>query len=453
MKKYDAIIIGYGKGGRALAASLALKGQSVAIIERSDKMYGGTSINTGCIPSKTLIHLAQDSRKRNESSFREKRKCYKRAIDRKDEIVSLLRERSFNKLNNMDSVRVYTGVASFINDKMVEITFPTGAKDSIESNLIFIDTGAENVIPDIPGAKLDKVYTYETMMELRDLPEELVIIGGSYLGLEFASMYMSFGSAVTVLDSNAVFLPGEDRDIADAVLQVMEGRGINFKFGVTINSIEEKRSGLEVHFQDKDKAVCLGTEAVLLATGRKPCTKDLNLPNAGIDVDLNGAIKVDSQLRTSMPHIFAMGDVKGGPQYTNISMDDHRIISNALHHGTQRVTSDRLPISYSIFIDPPLSRIGISEEDAQKQALDVSVKKILVSLVACAHTMDEPVGIMKSIVDNQTGLVLGCTLFCPNSREMINTVALAMKAGVKASVLRNLIYIYPSMSEVFNDLF
>ena len=453
MKKYDAIIIGFGKGGKTLAAGLAERNFTVAMIERSDKMYGGTCINIGCIPTKTLIHSAKLAD--TSASWEQKRAYYRQSVARKEEVTSFLRQKNYRNLSDNPNITVYTGTGSFVGPDVVEVRM---AEETIQlqAQQIFVNTGAETIIPPIGGVKDNpKVYTSTSIMELTDLPCHLVIVGGGYIGLEFASMYASFGSQVTVLESYPELIAREDRDIAASVKETLEKKGIVFRMNAKVQSVNHTSEKAIVAFTDSqmNEAFELEADAVLLATGRRPNTQGLHLEAAGVEVDARGAIIVDEYLKTTNPAIRAVGDVKGGLQFTYISLDDYRIIREDLFGDAERKTSDRNPVSYSVFIDPPLARIGLNEEEARKQNLDIIVKKLPVMAIPRAKTLGETDGLLKAIIDKKTGLILGCMLFAPDSSEVINTVALAMKTGQDYTFLRDFIFTHPSMSEALNNLF
>lgn len=448
MKQYDAIIIGFGKGGKTFAAELAKRNQKVAMVERSDKMYGGTCINIGCIPTKTLVHQAKLAPK--IATWDEKKAYYRQAIAKKEQVTTLLRGKNYHNLADNPNITVYTGNGSFISPEIIEVSTK---EDSfrIQAPLIFINTGAETVLPPIPGIKENPaVYTSTSIMELAELPEHLVIVGGGYIGLEFASMFASFGSRVTVLEGYSELIPREDRDIAAAVKETLEKKGIVFRLNAKVQSIDKT----VVLYEDTEQKETLRLEAdaILLATGRRPNTAGLNLDAAGVKTDEREAVIVDDHLRTTVPNIRAIGDVKGGLQFTYISLDDYRIIREDLFGNHERNTGDREPVSYSVFIDPPLSHIGMNEETAKKKGFTVKMNKVIVASIPRTKTIDETDGLMKVVVDANTNKILGCTLFSPESSEMINSVAIAMKAGLDYTFLRDFIFTHPSMSESLNDL-
>ena len=448
MKKYDAIIIGFGKGGKTLAAELAKRNFTVAMIERSDKMYGGTCINIGCIPTKTLVHSAELADK--NASWEQKQAYYRRSVARKEEVTSFLRQKNYHNLADNPNITVYTGTGSFIAPDAVEVRM---AEETIQLQApqIFVNTGAETVIPPIEGVRDNpKVYTSTSIMELEELPKHLVIVGGGYIGLEFASMYASFGSQVTVLESYAELIAREDRDIAASVQEVLEKKGVAFRLNARVQSVD----GTVVVYQAAvtGEVLRLDADAILLATGRRPNTAGLNLAAAGVEVDERGAIIVNEHLQTTNPNIRAIGDVKGGLQFTYISLDDYRILREDLFGAGERKVSDREPVGYSVFIDPPLSRIGMSEVEARKRGLNIKVNKLPVAAIPRARTLGNTNGLFKVIVDADTDKIVGCTLFGPESSEVINLVAMAMKTGQEYTFLRDFIFTHPSMSEALNDL-
>lgn len=455
MKEFDAIIIGFGKGGKTLAADLGKRGWQVAMIERSAKMYGGTCPNVGCIPTKFLIHQAKVSGYREFRTYIEQASDYNQAINQKNELTEKLRQKNYDNLMGSGYVTLYNGVGSFTSAETVSVKT---AKETIElkGKYIFIDTGSETIIPNIPGVKESEfVRDSASIMELNELPKHLVIIGGGYIGLEFASMYAEFGSKVTVLESGPHLIPREDRDVAYSVKEVLEKKGISFKTNVQIQSVYDTSNGATITYKDSQDGMPYHIEAdiVLLAVGRKPNTKSLNLPAAGIATNDRGAIIVDDNLQTNVANIYAMGDVKGGLQFTYISLDDYRIIRDDLFGNKQRKVSDRIPVAYSVFIDPPLSRIGLSEEEALRQDMDVKVVKMPAGNNQRLETLGETEGLLKAVIDNKTGKIVGCTLFCAESSEVINTVALAMRTGQDYTYLRDFIFTHPSVSEALNNLF
>lgn len=455
MKQYDALIIGFGKGGKALAVELSNRGWQVAIVERSNKMYGGTCPNIACIPTKALVREAEISSLLHYENFPKQANMYKLAIARKNKLTSFLRESNYDKLKKRPNVTIYTGVGSFVSANTIKVALPEGDIE-LQGKEIFINTGSTPVLPAIDGLRQSqKVYTSTTLLEQEILPKHLIIVGGGYIGLEFASMYAGFGSKVTMLEGGSKFLPAEDTDIANCVKEVLKKKGIEISLNARAQSIHDTPDGVTLTYTDASDGTpyFVNGDAILVATGRKPMTKELNLPAAGVVVDAHGAISVNNQLRTNVPHIWAMGDVKGGSQFTYISLDDYRIIRDQLFGDKERDIEDRNPVPYAVFIDPPLARIGISEEEALKRGYSFKVSRLPATAVVRSRTLQQTDGMLKAIINNHSGKIMGCTLFCADASEMINVVAMAMKTGQSYQFLRDFIFTHPSMSEGLNDLF
>lgn len=455
MKQYDAIILGFGKGGKTLAAELSNRGWNIALVERSDEMYGGACINVACIPTKALEHEAEMSGKMYQGDYKKQSNFYKLAIARKDKLTSFLRDKNFNDLSNRSNVTIYTGVGSFTSPNTVKVILPN-EEIELQGKEIFINTGATSFIPAIDGIRNSKrVFTSSTLLDLELLPKHLIIIGAGYIGLEFASMYAEFGSKVTILETGKLFMPRQDRDIAKSIREVFEKKGIEVRLNARAQSIHDTADGVTLAYTDASDGTpyFVDGNAILLATGRKPMIDGLNLQAAGVQVNSQGAITTDTHLHTTNPHIWAMGDVKGGPQFTYVSLDDFRIIRNKLFGNKERTTDDRDPIAYSVFIDPPLAHVGVTEEEAIKRGYNIKVSRLPATAVARARTLQKVDGMLKAIIDAQTGKIMGCTLFCAEAPEIINIVNVAIKSGQHYSFLRDFIYTHPSMSEAFNQLF
>lgn len=454
MKTYDAIIIGFGKGGKTLAADFAVRGKQVALIEMSDKMYGGTCINVACIPTKSLINSAKISTYLKPKNFEEKSKIYLEAIEEKNRVTSLLREKNYDKLNNFDNVDIILGNACFSSENIIEIKTKNETL-KIKGDKIFINTGSKPVIPNIDGIKENKmVFFSESIMDNKKLPKELVIIGGGYIGLEFASMFNQFGSKVTVLEGGERFIPREDQDMADDIINSLTKDGINFITGARTKSIKNNETESIVTYIKDTKPKEIRADAVLIATGRKPNIEGLNLEKAGVDITEKGAIKVDEYLKTTSKNIWAMGDVTGGLQFTYISLDDYRIVRSQLFGDREPYTlKERINVPYSVFIDPPFSRVGINENEAKERGIEVKTAKLNVSSIPRSQIMKDSKGTIKVIVDAKTGEVLGASLFCLESYEVINIVKLAIDKKLIFTELRDRIFTHPTMSECLNDLF
>ena len=455
MKQYDAIIIGFGKAGKTLAAELSNRGWQVAVVERSSMMYGGTCPNIACIPTKTLVHEAGIAALLYHDDYPKQANLYKQAIGRKNRLTSFLRNNNYERLSKRPNVTVYTGEGSFVSANIIKVALPEGDIE-LQGKEIFINTGSTPIIPAIDGIKeSQKVYTSTTLLDLNVLPQHLIIVGGGYIGLEFASMYAEFGSKVTLLEGGNRFMPRNDQDIANSVKEVLEKKGIEIHLNARAQSIHDTNDGVTLTYSDVSDGTpyFVDGDAILIATGRKPMIEGLNLQAAGIGVDAHGAIVVNDQLRTTVPHVWAMGDVKGGPQFTYLSLVDFRIIRVQLFGDLKRDIGDRDPVPYAVFIDPPLAHIGLTEEEALKRGYSFKVSRLPATSVVRSRTLKQTDGMLKAIVNDHSGKIMGCTLFCAEAPEIINIVAMAMKTGQHYTFLRDFIFTHPSMSEGLNELF
>lgn len=441
MKKYDYIIIGFGKAGKTLASYLGSKNFNVALIEKSKSMYGGTCINIGCIPTKILVEEANHSTP------------YKEAIERKNNLISLLRDKNYEKLVSNKNVTLYNGIGSFISKNEIKITSPS-KEEIIFGDTIFINTGAESVIPSIEGIdKIKNIYTSATLMEVNELPKSLAIIGGGYIGLEFASIYNTFGSKITILENGPDILLKEEPEIQLEIKTIFKNRDITILTDTTVVKLEQNGDSVKIYYRNKYNEVkILEVSAVLVATGRKANIKDLNLEAAGINFTDRG-IDVDKHLKTNIDNIFALGDVAGHLQFTYISLDDFRIVKNYLFGDKTKSQEERDIIPYSVFISPTLSRVGLSEKEAIKKGYNVKTNILKVNTIPRAKILKSETGIFKAVVDSDTNKILGCTLLGELSSEIINIVTLAIKENKTFEYLQNFIFTHPSMSESLNDLF
>ena len=450
--KYDAVIIGFGKGGKTMAGALGAAGKKVALIEKSDRMYGGTCINVGCIPTKSLVYRAGLAAAKG-GSFEEKAAAYKAAMEQKEDLTARLRGKNYQKLDSNPNITVIDGTASFQSSHVVEVE-KDGKTFQVEGEQIFINTGSSAFIPPIEGLKGNPyVYTSEGLLNLTELPSRLVIIGGGYIGVEFSSIYASFGSKVTILQDGDIFLPREDEEIAGAVRESLESRGIRVMTGVKVKALEQAGGKALVAVDNGKEVQKLEAEAVLVATGRRPNTAGLNLEAAGVEIGPRGGIVTDDSLTTTAPHIYAMGDVRCGLQFTYISLDDFRIVKSKVLGDGSYTLKKRGAVPYSVFLIPPFSRVGLSEKEAVEKGYKVKVARLAASAIPKAQVLEQPAGLLKAVIDEETGLILGAHLFCQESYEMINMIKLAMDAKVPYQVLRDTIYTHPTMSEAFNDLF
>lgn len=376
------------------------------------------------------------------------------AVNGKNEMTAQLRKKNYHMLADEKTVTVLDGKAHFIADHEIEVELPNGKKAQYKGDRIFINTGAVPVMLPIPGLKESKYILDSTQaMDEKKMPKNLTIIGAGYIGLEFASMFAKYGSEVTVLDHNKEFLVREDEDISNAVRKDMEDAGIKFELGADIEKITDETTDAKATYQINGKTKAINADRILVATGRKPNTENLGLENTAIETTDRGAIKVDDFLRTTVDNVWAIGDVKGGLQFTYISLDDFRIIKDQLFGTGARMVSDRKVIPYSVFISPALSQVGLNEKQANKLEKEYKLFKLPVTAIPKAKVAKDNRGLFKALVDPETEKILGATLYGIESYELINMISLAMKAHLSYTVLRDQIYTHPTMSEAFNDLF
>jgi pyruvate/2-oxoglutarate dehydrogenase complex dihydrolipoamide dehydrogenase (E3) component len=435
----DVLIIGFGQGGKILAIHLGKMGVETVLVEQSEKMYGGTCINIGCIPTKSLVEHA------------ERGTPYGEAIAAKNELTAFMRGKNYDAVAGFSSVRVLDGKASFLSPHRVKVSKPGSREVIIQAERICINTGTVPVIPGIPGLEQSsRVYSSTTLIDQKVLPEKLVIIGGGFISLEYASMYAQYGSKVTILESLPSFLPREDDDIVEEVKKVLMKKGIEILTGVTLQRIEPGAGMDTVVFEKEGQRHELEASAILLATGRKAYTEGLNLSAAEVITDNRGFIPVNEWLQTSQPHIWALGDINGGPQFTYISLDDYRIMRNQWFGGEPKKTTDRKNVPFCVFISPPLAHVGLREKEALAQGLPVKVAKIQAGIVSRPLIMGQTQGVLKAIIHRETDQILGFTLFCVEAQEVINLAAHAMNADMTFTQLTNQIFTHPSMSEGFN---
>ena len=445
----DLMVIGWGKGGKTLAGTVARAGQRVAIIEASEQMYGGTCINIGCVPTKALIH---DADIRPGGGFDPG--YFDTAVQRRDKLTAAMRAKNFSMLDDLDSVMTITGHASFIGPRRIRVS---AGEETLElgAKRIIINTGAVPAIPDLDGARVGGRIHDSTTLQHAPLPKSLVVLGGGYVGTEFASMFAHFGSKVTVLDRGARALKKEDPDVAAEVLGSLVDVGVEVRTGASVQRIEQDADTARVYYEQDGQVHDIEADAVLIALGRTPNTDGLKLEAAGIETTASGAIKVDEHLATTAEGVYAVGDVNGGPQFTYVSLDDNRIVSDAILGSGRRSTADRIGVPYTIFTTPPLARVGLSEQAARSQdlAIKVAVKKVAeIAAMPRPKIVGDARGIIKFVIDAETDLVLGAALMHVDSQEVINLVALAMRQGVTSATLRDSIYTHPSSTEALNEV-
>ncbi|MCC0645290.1 MULTISPECIES: dihydrolipoyl dehydrogenase family protein [unclassified Clostridioides] len=449
-KTFDAIIIGFGKGGKTLAGDLANRGLKVALVEKSNKMYGGTCINVACIPTKSLENSANNIR--NINSWSDAQIEYEKAIDKKEILITKLREANYNKLNSNDNVTIFTGMGTFIDENTVEVKTENEVYELV-SDKIFINTGSKSFIPNIKGIENNKiVYNSESLMNLRTLPKKMTIIGAGFIGLEFAGIYSSFGTEVTILNSNNGILPNEDIEDSEEIIKLLEKRNVKIINNTKVKEIKEVSNLATVEYEINSELKEITSDIILVATGRKANTEGLGLENAGIELNERGFIKVSDTLKTNKEHIWAIGDINGGPQFTYISLDDYRIIINQLFGNKTRTTSNRKNIPNAIFISPAFSRVGLNVKQAKEKGYDVLVAKIPVDAIPRAKQIGKTDGFIKIVIDKNSNKILGASMICEDSSEIIHLIQLAVDLEVEYTYLRDRVYAHPTMTEALNDV-
>lgn len=446
----DLLVIGWGKGGKTLAGAAAKNGQRVAVVEQDPNRVGGTCINVACVPTKILIHDAE-SRRDSDDQHR----FFADAVQRRDSLTAAMRTKNFSMLDDLDTVLLVYGYAEFTNQREVLIT---GGPETLQitAETVLINTGTEPSVPPIDGALVGgRIHTSETLQSVSPLPESLVVVGGGYVGLEFASMFAQFGSSVTVLDRGERALANEDSDVAEHAVDALRDAGADIITSAEVTAMIDGEDHAQVSYQRSGQQHTVKAHAVLLALGRSPVTSGLDLERAGVNTDERGFVVVDEHLRTSADGVFALGDVNGGPQFTYVSLDDHRVVQDQIFGAGKRSTADRVAVPYTMFLTPPLARVGLTEDQARQQGYDVLVGAKPMSDIAAAPRAKiegDPRGLVKVVVDARDDQVLGAALMHVHSQEVINLVALAMRHGVTASALRDSIYTHPSATEALNEV-
>ena len=448
-KKVENIIIGFGKAGKTLANYLGNKGEKTILVEKSPKMYGGTCINVGCIPSKFLA-TAADRRSYSQVSNEE---YYQNAVINKKALIAKLNKANYDKVAMNSNVEVIDGLASFKDEHTVNIQMANGVEE-VSAERIFINTGAKPFIPSVEGLEVgNRIHTSETLMNLEDFPKTLTILGSGFIGLEFAATYAKFGTKVTVIDKAEKLLAREDDDVANAVFESYKSLGVEFIFGADTKHVEQDENTVTLSYEVNGETGKISSDVLLVATGRTPNTKELHLENAGVEVSERGFVNVNEHLQTNKPHIFAMGDVNGGPQFTYISLDDYRIVKSYLDGSGAYTRNDRQPIAFSAFLHPTYSKVGLSEKEARQAGYNIKVATLPVTAIPKAKILGNQTGIYKAIVDADTNQILGTVLFGEESHEVINIVVTAMIAKQPYTALANQIFTHPTMAEALNDLF
>ncbi len=454
-RHYDAIVIGAGQGGVPLARTLAQAGRKVALVEREH--VGGTCYNEGCTPTKTMVASAKvaylDRRSADYGVKNGQVTVDMVAVrQRKRDIVEDFRNGGEQRLRDTEGLDLVWGEASFTSPEELEVHLNSDETRLTAKN-IFINTGSRPANPPVEGLESVPALNSTTIMELDEVPEHLLVLGGGYVGLEFAQMFRRFGSEVTVVQRDKQLLTREDTDVAEAVAEVLREDGVEVLLETEAKHAEQAGDGeLLLAIGTLEGGGTLEGSHLLVAAGRPPNTERLNLEAAGVETDERGFIRVNERLETNVEGIWALGDVKGGPAFTHISYDDFRIIKTNLLEGGEATITDRM-VPYTVFIDPQLGRVGLSEEEAREQGRDVRVARMPMKHVARALEVDEPRGMMKAVVDANTRQILGCAVLGVEGGEVAAMIQIAMMGRVPYTTLRDAVFAHPTLAESLNNLF
>lgn len=455
-EQFDAVIIGVGQAGKPLSAALAQKGWRTAIIER--RYVGGTCINYGCTPTKTLLASA-------EMAFQARRSAeygietasvqvdFKAVIERKNRIVEQFRQGIEKTLTNTENLTLIGGEARFVGTKQLAVSLPDGGKRKLTADHIFIDCGTHAKTPDLPGLDTVPWLTSTTLMDAAELPKNLLILGGGYIGVEFSQMFRRFGSDVTIIERGDQLLAREDKDIAEALTTILTDEGIRVMTNTAVEQVSKGAAG-EVTLQlktDNGPVRLTGTH-LLVVTGTTPNTATLDLQATGVTTDEHGFIQVNDRLESSQPGIYALGDVKGGPAFTHISYDDYRVVNQNLLEGGKASIADR-PVPYTVFTDPQLGRVGLSEQEARQQGKSIKVATMPMTSVARAIETGRTEGLMKVIIDADTDQIIGAAILGVEGGEIMSMLQIAMMGNVTYPRLRDAIFAHPTLAESLNNLF
>ena len=454
--EYQAVVIGSGQGGKPLCVALANAGWRTAIIEREH--VGGTCVNEGCTPTKTMVasaRVAYLTRRGADYGVQTEniRINMARIRKRKRDVVENFRSRGQATLENTKNLDLIFGEASFTGPKSLAVRLKDGTQRALHSEQIFINAGCRPAVPQVDGLKNVPYLNSTSIMELDAVPDHLLVLGGGYVGLEFGQMFRRFGSRVSIVQSGGQLLRGEDSDVADEVAALLRQDGIDIFLNTRAERVTRTGSQIALTSREKtgEKRELQGSH-LLVATGRVPNTEALNLSAADIATDDHGFIKVNSKLETSVPGVYALGDINGGPAFTHISYDDFRILrTNVIDKGS--ATTDNRLLPYTIYIDPQLGRIGITEAQAREQNKNVRVAKMPMSSVARALEVDESRGFMKAVVDADTNHLLGAAVLGIEGGEIMSMLQLAMMGKIPFMRLRDAVFAHPTLAESLNNLF
>ena len=451
---YDAAVIGVGQAGNPLIKKLVSENWNIAVIEQ--EFEGGSCINYGCTPTKAMISsakIAYMAQNANQWGIitRDVEADFQKVIERRNRIVEMFRKSTTDFLEGNENIAFYRGTASFHDEKSLTITDNHGKQQTIQAGKIFINTGTVPRIPGIPGLHNVNFHTSKNWMEITTLPKKLAIVGGGYIGLEFAQMFHRLGSEVTLFQNGSQLMPREDEDIAAEMKSILEKEGIDIHLEANIHNVKNENNTIKITYETPDGRGETSASNLLVAAGTNAAIHDLHLENAGISTDKREYIKVNEKMETSTANIFAMGDVKGGPEFTHIAYDDYRILENHLFGDDKRFISDR-PIPYTLFTDPQLGRIGFNEKMAKKSNVDFRLAKINANYIARSIETGHEKGLLKVLIaDNDT--ILGASLLMDEGGELMAALQIAMMGKITYQQLQDGVFAHPTYAEGFNTLF
>lgn len=455
MQHYDAIVIGSGQAGTPLSKKLAESGLKTALIEK--RWVGGTCVNDGCSPTKAMIASAKAA----WSVYHNKKLGiitdhfyvdFSAITKRKDDIVHRMRSNSEKGIKQTENLDLHYGIATFSGKKEITVTLNDGGSLVLTADKFFINTGEKPSIPKIEGIENIDYLTSTSIMELESIPEHLLVLGSGYIGLEFGQMFKRFGSKVTILEPSERILKKEDEDIAEEVVKILTEENIEVLTKTKAIAVAKNGDQIDVTIEKDGKKTQHSCSHILVATGRKPQTKELSLEKTGVETDEKGYIKVNDKLETTATDIYALGDVKGGPAFTHISYDDYRIITeNVINQGNASI-KDRL-VPYCMFIDPQLGRVGMTEQEARKQGLDILVATMKNDSVARSIETGDERGMMKAVVDAKTKQILGASVLAEQGGEIATILQMAMMGNVTYDRIRDGVFAHPTYAESLNNLF
>lgn len=455
--EFDAIILGTGQAGKPLAGALAGAGWKTAIVERG--RVGGTCIVTGCTPTKTMVasaRIAHLARRAPDFGVR----TGDVSLDlvavraRKRQIVESWSNANRRKLEETEGVELIQGEGTFTGPHRIEVRMRKGGTVTLEAGKIFINTGARPRIPHIAGLGDVDYLDSTSIMELDEVPEHLLVLGGGFAGLEFSQMFRRFGSEVTIFEKSPRLVAREDPDVSEAVHEILVDDGIRLRLGTEVVAIRNAREGgIAVRFRTSGglEKTREGSHLLVVA-GRVPNSDALGAETVGLELDARGFVETNDRLETSIPGVYALGDVNGGPPFTHVSYDDFRVVRDRLLEGKDSSRAGRV-LSYTVYIDPQLGRVGMSEAQAREAGLSIRVAKLPMTHVARAVERDETRGFMKAVVEAETGRILGCAVLGIEGGELASMIRVAMMGGLDYSALREGIFSHPSLSESLNNLF